>query len=105
MFKNVTFIWFILVNSISLSSQSKIPFWIDGGINGWFIIPKHEKSMTWIDAKDFCKNLCEGARLAEIHNIETQNLLSSKLNGKGTFWLGATDSKSVIFIQYSIKYY
>ena len=53
--------------------------------------------MSWVMADIYCKNLYEGATLAEIHNIETQNLLSSKLNGKGTFWLGATDSKSVIF--------
>ena len=58
--------------------------------------------MTWFDARDYCKNLHNGATLAEIHNIETQNLLFSKVNGKGKWWLGATDLKLVIFLHFHL---
>ena len=46
--------------------------WTDGGINGCFYMNKDTLSMTWEDARTYCKNLGSGISLAEIHNEHTQ---------------------------------
>ena len=66
--------------------------WINSEL-GCFYFAAEAGQLNWFDAQDYCNKLYENAYLAEIKDIETQNLVRNLANQQPDFnwWLGASD--------------
>ena len=77
--------------------------WIDVGAAGCFYMNKNTQSMSWEEARTYCKNLGSGVSLAEIHNENTQNSIITKAQELGIanmensgWWLGSNQINDAI---------
>ena len=69
--------------------------WIDQDGTGCFYFGT--STMSWKEARNYCKSLNPWADLAEIHNEETNTFLHSIIKEKSFdyWWIGGSDEKEV----------